>query len=283
MKVVKPICYSFIDQSIVTWNRLEFSNENDMGLSEDSITDFNLLELQFLHPLEIRTQKHSNVKEGKTGADWEWWLGSDDNWLGFRIQAKKLDIEKMEYAELDRSNKIRGRQVDLLIKDAFDNDPPLIPLYVFYNNWDTFKFTPTWNCKIDHNCIDILGSESLFGCGLSYAGNVREALDNRGKKLHDLIEIIYPWSCLICCPDYQNNHRNLPYNAFNFVKKVFKDEFVYDNISDKRFIRKGAPDHVNKIIKGSTLSEEEWDVLKVNRITVIYQKDIFPKNIYFEI
>lgn len=152
-----------------------------MGLSEDSITDFNLLELQFLNPFEIRSQKHSNVKEGKTGADWEWWLNTDDNWLGFRIQAKKLDIKKMEYKELDYINKKGEKQIDLLIKDALDNSPPLFLLYVFYNNWDTSKFTPKWNCKIlDHNCIDILGDEPLFGCGFSYAESVKEILDKKG-------------------------------------------------------------------------------------------------------
>lgn len=59
------------------------------------------------------------------------------------------------------------------------------------------------------------------------------------------------------------------------MKTAFKDKFMSDNVFNEDFIRKEAPIHVQKVIKGSALSEEEWNLLKVSRIIVISQKSIF--------
>lgn len=269
-KIMGNICQSFIYRSIGTWFRLKSSIETGISISEDSITDFNLLDLQTEHPFEIKTQRFNSTKEGENGADWEWWLGSNDNWLGFRIQAKKIDVQTLNYKELDHKNK-KGKQIDLLIEDSFDNDPLLIPLYVFYNYWDN-KFVPTWECKINSKCVDISDHEPLFGCGLSYAIDVKEVLENKSKKIDDILEITYPWSCLVCCPQFSKDSMDLPTRAFNFIKNSFNDTFMWENFPKERFIKGQAPFYVDKIRKGIILSEEDWDQLEVNKITVIYQE-----------
>lgn len=270
-KTTNSICYSFDEQSIITWKRQEFGNKNGISLSEDSITDFNLLELQIEHPYEIRTQTYSNTEEGKNGADWEWWLGSNHNWLGLRIQAKKLDGRSLTYGELDHTNS-KGRQIDILIEEALNEYPPRIPLYVFYNYWNTTKVKPKWECDHEPQCFEILGHEEFFGCAFSYANHVKKILDTKGKKLDDIIKVSYPWSCLICCHKFSKDSMDLPHRALSFVKKRLKFHFEDENNLEKRFIGEDIPDYVIKIMNGDSLSVNDWEQSGVNKITVIYQR-----------
>lgn len=260
------ICDDFINQSIKTWENLKLSIQTGINLSEESITDFNLLELQSKHPYEIRTQKFSRLRESKVGADWEWWLGSQGIWLGLRIQAKKLNFMTLSYSELDKKNKY-GQQIDLLIRCAFNNTPKLVPLYVFYNYWDVSVFDPPWLCGTYSKCL------SMLGCGLTYAEYIKKILNNGSKSLKDISQVMYPWSCLVCCKGYSRENGNLPNRTFDFIVGAFRKEFVNKEFAKEDFITQKAPVYVYKIMEGVTLSEEDWERIKVDRITVIHKKE----------
>ncbi len=255
------LCNDFIIQAVRVWNWLKTSLQTRIILSEETITDFILLELQSRHPYEIITQKYTKRQESRTGSDWEWWLNSGSNWLGLRIQAKKLDSNNLEYPGLDKVN-LYGRQVDLLITNSLQSQPKRIPLYVFYNYWDNNKYTlRKWNCKTYPTDIKMLG------CGLVYAQLVRNVLNTGSKLLKDIAPLMYPWSCLVCCLGYSKSKNDLPNRAFDFIKGAFKMK-----ISKEEFITKEVPSYVYKIIERKTLTEEEWEKIDVFRITIIREK-----------
>jgi len=255
------LCDGFIIQAKKVWNWLKTSIQTGIVISEESITDFVLLELQSRHPHEIITQKYTKRQESQTGADWEWWLTSGNKWLGLRIQAKKIDSKNLKYPELDKVNQY-GRQVDLLIKNALQSQPNRIPLYIFYNYWDTNNYIlKYWNCGTYPQDVEMLG------CGLVDTFRVKNVLNTGSKLLKDIAPSMYPWSCLVCCLGYSRNKDDLPNRAFDFIIGAFKVE-----MSREEFITEEAPSYVYKIMEGNILTEEEWRKIGVNRITIIREK-----------
>lgn len=263
------LCGDFIAKAIQTWNRIKYSELWGLGILEESITDFNLLDLQIRHPQEIVTQKFPKPREAKEGADWEWWLGSEVFWLGLRVQAKILSPQKLRYLHLGYKN-IYGRQIELLINHSFKNQYPKIPVYVFYNYWDVNRFDPPWLCPTYSKSVEMLG------CGVSEAISVKSILDQGSDNLQDIADVMYPWSCLVCCKGFSKRNERLPFRAFDFVLGAFgryiKKEAEFPLYERNRFVLKKAPSYVYKILEGQRLSEEEWSKIEVNRITVIYER-----------
>jgi len=271
--VGRSLCESFIEQAVKTWHWIRVGKLTGINISEESITDFNLLELQVKHPYEIVTWKFTRWKESIVGADWEWWLGSGGYWLGLRVQAKKIEPEKLEYPTLDKENKSLKRnkpvkQINLLIRNAFNNQPPMVPVYVFYNYWDVNKFDPPWLC------IDYPKLVEMLGCAVSNAFAVKAILDKGSKKLEDIAKISYPWSCLVCCKRFSRQNLKLPFRALEFLFGAFRryigDKYFSPDIRDS-FITQEVPAYVHKILNRVKLTEKDLEKIKVNRVTVIYE------------
>jgi len=267
----KTICESVIEQSARTWNLLRVSSRIHLSISEETITDLNLLELQVKHPTEIRTQKFSKQKEALEGADWELWLTSGGSWLGFRVQAKKLDRDSLEYPELGHVVKSSGkRQVDLLIEHAVNSSDKIkrIPLYVFYNYWKKNRFNPSWLCG------SYSFSYEMLGCGMAYAEHVRNILNGHSNRLKDVSEVMYPLSCLVCCNGYSQDV--LPKRARTFVTNAFgrlaQDRFPAEYLANMDFLTEKPPTYVSRIADGEGLSDENWSEIPVTRVTVINEK-----------
>lgn len=112
------LCSTFHSRAITTW--LDIVNGQRMNLipSEESITDYHLLEIQRKNPFEVRSRRFTKWQESRgSGADWEWWIGGGFRWIGLRIQAKKIDFLKQAFPELARKS-WRKRQVDRLIESS---------------------------------------------------------------------------------------------------------------------------------------------------------------------
>ncbi len=268
------LCGDFCDLAIKTWHRIRYGHFWGLKVLEESITDFNLLDLKITHPLKIFTDKFSKPRESKEGADWEWWLGSRGIWLGLRIQAKILDPQKMKYKHLGHKN-VNGRQIDLLINYSNKGKYPKIPLYIFYNYWNVSKFDPPWLCRTYPKSVEMLG------CSVSEAQSVRSILNHGSDKLQDISQIMYPWSCLVCCVGFSINSRALPSRAFDFIMGAFSRfmpetrDFDYEK---ERFVKKEAPSYVYNMMEGRSLTEDEWSEIAVNRITVIYETEETKRN-----
>ena len=265
------LCEDFIAKAKQTWKRIKISRLCGMNILEETITDINLMDLQINHPNEIKTQRFSKPEEGKIGADWEWWLGSEDFWLPLRVQAKIVDPTTLKYPHLDyKSPKSPQSQIELLIKHSLNDKPPKIPVYVFYNYWDINNFDPPWLCNGYSKAVEMLG------CGLSEALSVKKTLDQGSNEVKDIASIMYPWSCLVCCKGFSTENGKLPFRAFDFFLGAFRKrikETDFPWYEKEEFVRKGAPSYVYKILEGVKLSEDEWKKIEVNRITVAYERE----------
>jgi len=169
------ICSTFRKQAFSTWNLLRKSRVNDFQPGEETITDMNLLEIKMKHPQEVFIQKFTKRQEAKTGADWEWWFtGSSGKWLGFRIQAKVINIDTLSFPHLYYKSS-RIYQTDKLIQDAFKERPHKIPLYCLYTNWNTQSMSYPWHC------YSFKKSAKSYGCSILPAFWVKYLLQE-GKQ-----------------------------------------------------------------------------------------------------
>lgn len=121
-----------------TW--LDYRDGFRYGLipGEESITDRNLLELRREHPDDLHVHRYTRNKERQVGADWEWWIGTDDDgWLCVRIQAKRIYTKT--YETLDHPGAKESEfQYQTLIRSCLKSH--VYPFHVFYNGWEPDRF-----------------------------------------------------------------------------------------------------------------------------------------------
>lgn len=267
MNPSRTLCSDFIYQAEETWEIIKQSHLKKLNIGEETLTDLNLLRLQVLHPTEIKTQKFTKFAEKRQAADWEWWLGQNNYWLGLRVQAKKLDTNLLRYKYLNKKTTRSVRQIDLLINKASALQPPRIPMYVFYNYWNQTQFTPTWLCQTYPKKIEMLG------CGVSEANSVKLLLNSGHDDIQTLSSVMLPWSCLVCCHGFSGNDSRLPFRAFKFLTKAFQlsqernERITYDG---EKYITRNPPEYVYRILEEDEISEKEWREIDLRTITVVY-------------
>lgn len=204
-----------------------------MQLGEESLTDFNLLEICTRHPNEVVTKTFTKRQEAATGADWEWWFtGNSKKWLGFRIQAKVLDWQSDRFEHLHYKLASDDYQADLLCKRARSNTetPKRIPLYCLYSQWRYKNPAHIWLC----------GSFPLtlesFGCSLVDA---RKIVKLRPKRnLDELLPVMTPWHCIVCCEGYST--ADLPVRALAFWRERMAEVGEGDSVE----LANEPPDYV---------------------------------------
>jgi hypothetical protein len=198
------VCRAFAFAALQTWSELR--DFNDLG--EDSITDYRLLQLKRMCPDEINVIKFNKQKqEPRTGADWEWWFGSGNEWFSMRVQAKRINIDKLEYEHLDYTiGKSSDLQVDRLISDAKSRD--LYPMYCFYNYWPS-RYSSRWPCGT------FAQKTELWGASISDAVKIQDKVKSKAKRLQDIEPISFPLMCLACCKGHADTRRRptLPHRA----------------------------------------------------------------------
>lgn len=262
------ICFDFNELARFSWEWLFATNINKNYIREDSLTDFNLFMLKSRNPRQIQYERYDGIKENTVGADWEWWLGEKGSWLGFRVQAKKLNPRYLNYSHLFDKDNAGRRQIDVLISEAAKVKPkPLVPLYVFYNSWDTLKLTPKWLCRPKDT--------KLLGCTVAYADTIRQANQRKtSKKLIDLRNYMYPWSCLVCCKKYQTGDL-LPQIAAGFLSHILQQDSsrtqsnLIPDITPATYITSEPPSYVFQISEGTPIRRNQWHDIPVSRILTI--------------
>jgi hypothetical protein len=212
------LCDTFRSRALWTWDTLAKGRSVDCQIGEETLTDLNILELKTRHSSEIYSRTFTKPEEGLNGADWEWWFtGSSRKWIGFRVQAKVIDIRKdtfthLHYYKKDK-DKIRHYQCDSLIKNALQEPYPRIPLYCLYSNWVNISQLP-WNCATYYP------ADESYGCSILSAFTVRYLRDtHRHKSTHlkNLFGYINPWHCLVCCRGYSQG--DLPNRVFRYWRE----------------------------------------------------------------
>jgi hypothetical protein len=135
---LQELSWTFRQLANETWFKLERGGEGPTSFGETSITDHNLFMLDMKHP-DLNVHHFNQNEQALSGADWEWWIGSDvDGWLCLRIQAKR--VRGRSYPELAHPAGDDRFQYDVLI----DGCNPLMsefPLHVLYNGWPHGEFS----------------------------------------------------------------------------------------------------------------------------------------------
>lgn len=193
--------------AIATWDLVDQSHNQRIGLREDALTSVNLIHLKREHHPGLWIEAFTPLTERRNGADFEWWIGSyGEGWMSLRVQAKR-EYHRNYPDVVYRPTKGGPTQCDTLIDTARveARGRALYPFYCFYNGWDGGTGWPTeadWSvgCSKPANCPTV-PDVRIFGCGLSPAEAVRPLLapHTRGRW-QKLLASQVPWSWLFGSP-----------------------------------------------------------------------------------
>jgi len=191
------LCHTFRTIAHQTWDKLAIAKSVGHQISEQAFTDFNLLEMKIRHPKEVTIKTFSSREESCTGADWELWIRSKKNsWVGFRIQAKVINLSTDKYECLhyrSKSKKDSSLQSEKLIHSAFRSQHKLFPIYCLYSFWEHSNYPKFYK----YTCSK--GSAEHFGCSFVDAFTILELENDGTKHIKDIFPFMSPWSDLVCC------------------------------------------------------------------------------------
>lgn len=186
--------------AVRTWDILTDAHDLQISISEESVTDINLLEIRRSKLKNVAVVKFPKLAEAKNGADWDLWIGSDSvGWLRYLIQAKKLYLKQGQYSRLrhyhfdEQQKKIW--QIDQLHNFAVQERA--IPAYCFYNGGDELLQRSS-SLAGDHAGY----ISKIYGCSISSYEAVRRRHDSRmhGSKTFAALHPrrhSFPWSALV--------------------------------------------------------------------------------------
>lgn len=247
------ICNTFKRLALDTWDKIALSRRVNFQLKEETLTDLNMLELKLRHPGQVLTTVFSKPEEGVNGADWEWWFNiNGTDWIGFRIQAKILNIYSDRFEHLHYRTASTGDfQSDKLIRRALTASPPLIPLYCLYLQTDNPVRIHHWACR------SFAPTKDLLGCSLLGAFDVRRLRATNIDHLSDVEQLIKPWHCLVCCSAFGKG------NSINNIDGYVKSNFKMDNdlVKDLEitipasFVTQKPPSYVTTIVQNENYKE----------------------------
>ena len=177
-----------------TWENLREAKPLSVRFGEETITDTLMLELR---RKGFTVFKQTSLRdEAKFGTDFECWVGSDSmGWIGYAIQAKKLDFGTGTYRNL--GHVVKGpqkRQLDILTTYAMKRG--LTARYCLYSH------SMSVNACFLACCSRSFPEEEL-GCTITHPRAVERAIATpRGKRFHSLQHHrdTVPWRCLAICP-----------------------------------------------------------------------------------
>lgn len=160
---------------------------------EETFTDLNIMRLKQMHPDEIFVHTFTNIEEGSTGADWEWWLtnSSGKQWLGLRVQAKILNLSSDSFEGLFYTGSNGKSQMDKLIDDAAEHR--MIPLYCLYTLTPPEFISETHWYKCGYDIPD-----EHYGCSLLPIHYADFLSSERQRGIKEVVQRSYPWHWLFC-------------------------------------------------------------------------------------
>lgn len=178
-----------------TWDRIRLGEAMRVRQGEETISDLNLLEIARAKLPNVAVRKETKPKEGKTGIDWEWWIGSDRvGWWPYAVQAKRVSLQR-RYPGLRQ--KVKGRyQIEILADYA--RREGRIPLYCFYNYCERPDPGVHWHCSLPYD-------EPQLGCTVVPLETVRKHWGTWGRKSFDAVHRnrdAFPWRCLVRCQEF---------------------------------------------------------------------------------
>ena len=209
-----------------TWENLREAKLLSVRFGEETITDTLMLELR---RKRFRLFKQTSLHdEAKYGTDFECWVGSDGmGWVGYAVQAKKLDHRTGTYRNL--GHVVKGpnkRQIDIL-KD-YAKARGLTPRYCLYSH--SFYVDPA-----SLSCCSRSFSEGELGCTITPPYSIERAIASRGGKgFHSLQGEIrtVPWRCLAICPGLRRALLSKSIASDQLPPLLDDDSIIYPRLPD---------------------------------------------------
>ncbi|MHC5857539.1 DUF6615 family protein [Nostoc sp.] len=224
------LCDTFRSRALWTWDMLDKGRSINCQIGEETLTDLNILELKIRHSTEICSITFNKIDEGTNGADWEWWFtnSSANKWIGFRVQAKVIDIKKQCFEHLYYKNSKNSlHQCDILINDSLAKTHPRIPLYCLYSNWSNSTELP-----LEYE--NYYSLREIYGCSILPALAVRylRCKNKKPKHLKHLFQYMRPWHYLVSYG--KDKSSELPQRVYdywvNFIRPI--ENFVIEELDD---------------------------------------------------
>lgn len=192
------LCTELRRLAVRTWRRLYSSRRYQKPFSEETITEWNLLDLDCLEIPGIRIRSFTKREEFNEGADWELWLrGLSGDWIAYRMQAKVINKRSAEFSDLHyRSPRGDDYQSDVLIDRCRNHSHQPAPVFVLYCNWDVRGREPApQTCSI-HPPVE------NFGCSIVSAHTVVKLRNHpqlrKPRDLDSLSPYLRPWHVIAC-------------------------------------------------------------------------------------
>ena len=261
-----------------TWELLREANHLSVRFGEETITDNLMLELR---RKGFALFKQTSLRdEAKYGTDFECWVGSDNaGWVGYAVQAKKLDFRTGTYRNLGHLIKGPDKlQLDIL-KD-YAKARGMTPRYCLYSH--SFEVEPAF----------------LSCCTITPPCTIEKALRSRGGKgflaLQSEIRTV-PWQCLAICPRLHKSLVSQSIILDDLSPLLDADSTIYPRLPDKLRLlleeRHGEADRRLSDNLGSQFQEQRTEVdfeqfgIGVDSREMEYQHDtlprfIIPKRVY---
>jgi len=185
------LCFDFLRHADWVWERILVAHKNGFPFGEETITETILLDLKANHPDKLFIQPFSKRRERWNGADWEWWIGKDGNWIGMRVKAKRVALPDEEFHELFYKSKSGPkRQIEYLIDAArADGLAPIYALYV-HSFYEARLASQVRHC--DPNWHEPFHQ---YGCLVAHAQDVKR---RASLKLSEIADFSFPWHLLVC-------------------------------------------------------------------------------------
>ena len=206
---MNDLCHSFLGIADRVWREIDEADLSGLSYGEETITETILLQLNRNRSANVQIKAFSKqVEEPKNGSDWEWWIGKKGQWLGMRIQAKKIKLSNEIFHRLQtyKTKSMSDTQINTLIKAA--QADMLNPAYCLYVH--SRKIAPLWQTSIC--CFAPWDWPNQFGCLIADAAAVKSTQSN---KLADLAHVCLPWHHLVCeCLPSQHSGGSLADSAF---------------------------------------------------------------------
>ncbi|WGE55081.1 hypothetical protein NYR70_10735 [Actinobacillus equuli subsp. equuli] len=211
------LCKLYKNLARFVFYSLEDNRNIGHQIKEETITDIIISKLKtwnkFYSGSQFNIKDFTKKEESKNGSDFEWdWYFVDSSgrkWLGFRIQAKILNLKTNKFNSFNHN---KGHQLNTLISSS--NSDNRIPYYCFYLH------------KYDES--------PLRGCSLASYNNVIRLLRiSKTPSVDDVIKESFPWHLLVChCKYGCLSKYSLPERLLNnLVTLNEKDNF--DLLSEK--------------------------------------------------
>ena len=177
-----------------TWTCLGDARRLNLGFSEDTISDLNMLEIARSGLSGVKVKRVTKEKERIVGFDWMW-LVHRPGMLPriYVVQAKQLRLERSGSYSYGKLKYPAGHHYQIDALEEFAQWVGAIPLYCFYNNVDESTANLYWNCSQWPPDL------SQMGCTVAPLEWVRTVHDgplpNNFHSIHCDTNAV-PWRCL---------------------------------------------------------------------------------------